>query len=58
MDNSMEMLEENVGVASACQIGELTKEDEDLLGSVVVSINSRMKVGCTGCGYYHPISGA
>lgn len=52
--NSMEMLEENVRVASECQIGELTEDDNTLLAQVVEAINSKMKVGCTGCGYCMP----
>ena len=52
--NSMEMLEENVRVASDCQIGELGEEDATLLAQVVEAINSKMKVGCTGCGYCMP----
>ena len=52
--NSMEMLEENIRVASGCQIGELTEEDNVLLAQVVEAINSKMKVGCTGCGYCMP----
>lgn len=52
--NSMEMLEENVRVASECQVGELTEEDDVLLTQIVKAINSKMKVGCTGCGYCMP----
>ena len=52
--NSMEMLEENIRVASECQIGEFTEEDNALLAQVVEAINSKMKVGCTGCGYCMP----
>ena len=52
--NSMEMLEENVRVASECQIGEFTESDYDLLAQIVDAINSKMKVGCTGCGYCMP----
>lgn len=52
--NSMEMLEENVRVASECQIGEFTEEDDALLEQIVEIINSKMKVGCTGCGYCMP----
>ncbi|MBQ6844197.1 MAG: aldo/keto reductase [Agathobacter sp.] len=52
--NSMEMLEENVRVASECQIGEFTESDNDLLAQIVEAINSKMKVGCTGCGYCLP----
>lgn len=52
--NSMEMLEENVRVASECQIGEFTESDNALLAQIVELINSKMKVGCTGCGYCMP----
>ena len=52
--NSMEMLEENVRVARECQIGEFEKSDYELLEQVVEAINSKMKVGCTGCGYCMP----
>lgn len=52
--NSMEMLEENIRVASECQVGELTEQDNALLAQVVEAINSKMKVGCTGCGYCMP----
>ena len=52
--NSMEMIEENVRVASECQIGEFTESDYDLLAQIVDAINSKMKVGCTGCGYCMP----
>ena len=52
--NSMEMLEENVRVASECKVGEFTDEDDNLLAQVVEAINSKMKVGCTGCGYCMP----
>ena len=52
--NSMEMLEENVRVASECQVDEFTEEDNVLLAQIVDAINSKMKVGCTGCGYCMP----
>ncbi len=52
--NSMEMLEENIRVASSCQVGEFGEEDFALLAQVVEAINSKMKVGCTGCGYCMP----
>jgi len=52
--NSMEMLEENLRVASECEVGELTEADDALLAQVVDAINSKMKVGCTGCGYCMP----
>ena len=52
--NSMEMVKDNIENASASFVGELSKEDEDMLQSVVKAINAKMKVGCTGCGYCMP----
>ena len=52
--NSMEMLADNVQTASTTQIGELGREEEQMLSQVVAAINSNMKVGCTGCGYCMP----
>lgn len=52
--NSMEMLEENIRVANTCEIGEFTENEEIFLKQIVDEINSKMKVGCTGCGYCMP----
>ena len=52
--NSMEMLADNVQTASTTQVGELGREEEQMLSQVVAAINSNMKVGCTGCGYCMP----
>ncbi len=52
--NSMEMVLDNINTASTAQIGELTAEDEEMLQRVLKAINSKMKVGCTGCGYCMP----
>lgn len=52
--NTMEMLRENVDTASTAEIGELSREEEQLLARVVTAINADMKVGCTGCGYCMP----
>ena len=52
--NSMEMLAENVQTASTTEIGELGREEEDMLARVVAAINANMKVGCTGCAYCMP----
>jgi len=52
--NSMEMLEENIRVANTCEIGEFSEKEEDFLKRIVSEINSKMKVGCTGCGYCMP----
>ena len=48
------MVTENVATASKVMVGELTKDDDVMLKSIVKSINSKMKVGCTGCGYCMP----
>ena len=52
--NSMEMVQENMRVASKAQIGEMTQEEQALLQKVVKAINAKLKVGCTGCGYCMP----
>lgn len=52
--NSMEMVLDNIKTASHTEIGELTLEDENMLKNVVKAINSKMKVGCTGCAYCMP----
>ncbi len=52
--NSDEMVEDNIKTASETEIGELTQNDEEMLKSVVRAINSKMKVGCTGCAYCMP----
>lgn len=52
--NSLEMVEENVRVASEVQVGEFTEQDEKLLQDVVAAINAKQKVGCTGCRYCMP----
>ena len=52
--NSKEMIKENIETASNISVGELTKEDDDMLKSIAKAINSKMKVGCTGCGYCMP----
>ncbi len=52
--NSDEMVRDNINTASTVEIGELSEEDELMLQKVVATINSKMKVGCTGCGYCMP----
>ena len=52
--NSMQMLEENVRIANTCEIGAFTEKEESFLKEIVTEINSKMKVGCTGCGYCMP----
>ena len=52
--NSDEMVADNIKTASETEIGELTADDEAMLKRVVNAINSKMKVGCTGCEYCMP----
>ena len=52
--NSDEMVRDNIRTASTAQVGDLTADDEEMLRQVVRAINSKMKVGCTGCGYCMP----
>ncbi len=52
--NSDEMVRDNIETACSVQIGELGSEEEAMLQQVVQAINSKMKVGCTGCGYCMP----
>ena len=52
--NSDEMVRDNIQTASTVQIGELGPEEEAMLRQVVAAINSKMRVGCTGCGYCMP----
>ncbi len=52
--NSVEMVLDNVDTASHTEVGELTQSDKEMLRRVVAAINSKMKVGCTGCGYCMP----
>lgn len=52
--NSLEMVQENVKNASTSEVGEFSEKEDELLKEVVKSINEKMKVGCTGCGYCTP----
>ena len=52
--NSMEMVSDNMQTAATVSVGELGAGEEAMLRSVVDAINSKMKVGCTGCGYCQP----
>ena len=52
--NSIQMVKENVKNASTSEVGEFTENEEKLLSEVVKSIEEKMKVGCTGCGYCMP----
>ncbi len=52
--NSLEMVEENIQIASECAVDEFTKEDFDFIEQVKGEINQKTKVGCTACGYCMP----
>ena len=52
--NSTDMVMENIKTASDANVGDLSSDDQAMLNSVVDAINSKIKVGCTGCGYCTP----
>ena len=52
--NSEEMVLDNVRTASETQVGQLGEADRQMLREVVKTLNAKMKVGCTGCGYCMP----
>jgi len=52
--NSEEMVRENIAVAERAEVGTLSEEEHRMLARVAAIINSKMKVGCTGCGYCMP----
>lgn len=52
--NSLKMVKENVKTASETSVGELGEAEEKMYADIVSAINSKMKVGCTGCGYCMP----
>ena len=52
--NSEEMVLDNIRTACETVPDSLTEEDQAMLHRVVDAIQSRMKVGCTGCGYCMP----
>jgi predicted aldo/keto reductase-like oxidoreductase len=51
---SAEMLEENLSIASASEVGQIPKEERVLYTKVVEAIHATEKVGCTACGYCQP----
>ncbi|MDD2970998.1 MAG: aldo/keto reductase [Lachnospiraceae bacterium] len=52
--NSMEMLEENIRIASKVQAGQQTEQDAHMYQKVIAGINEKTKVPCTGCAYCMP----
>ena len=52
--NSDAMIRDNIKTASLTKCGEIGTDEEVMFRRVVKAINSRTKVGCTGCGYCMP----
>ncbi len=52
--NSMEMLTENIRIASETEAGSLTESDREALGRAKKIIEKTVKVPCTGCSYCMP----
>lgn len=52
--NSLDMVRENVKVASEARAGELTEKEIQMFDAVKGEINRKVKVGCTACGYCMP----
>ena len=52
--NSVEMVEENVRIASETTAGSLTDKEYEVYGKVISAIKATEKVGCTGCRYCMP----
>ena len=48
------MLDENLRIAAASEVGQIPQEERDLYTQVVQAIHETEKVGCTGCGYCQP----
>lgn len=52
--NSLEMVKENIAIASAAEIGSFDETDRALISEVKRIIKEKEKVGCTGCRYCMP----
>lgn len=52
--NSIEMVYENVEIASQVKIDEFTSADRELISNIKNAIQETVKVNCTGCGYCMP----
>ncbi|MBQ6456864.1 MAG: aldo/keto reductase [Mogibacterium sp.] len=52
--NSLEMVEENIRIASDAAPGSFTDSDRDLIDRIRKIIKEKEKVGCTGCRYCMP----
>ncbi len=52
--NSMDMVAENIGIASDAEPGDFTSREHSLVERVRSIIKEKEKVGCTGCRYCMP----
>jgi len=52
--NSRAMVQENIQTAHDTAIGSMGEAEQQMLQNVAKVLNSKMKVGCTGCGYCMP----
>lgn len=52
--NSMDMVKENIRIASETEVNSLTDDDMRTYEKVVEEIERKIKVKCTGCGYCMP----
>jgi len=52
--NSMEMVAENIRVASETVEGALTKNDKSTYVKVIEAVEKKVRIRCTGCGYCQP----
>ncbi|MCR5107304.1 MAG: aldo/keto reductase [Lachnospiraceae bacterium] len=52
--NSMEMLDENIRIASECEAGSFRESDREVIENIKKAFEERIKVPCTGCSYCMP----
>lgn len=52
--NSMEMISENIRIASETEVNYLTESDRKTYDEIKAAIDREVKVGCTGCSYCMP----
>lgn len=52
--DGMEVLKENIAIASAVKAGELTENDLEVIAKAKKALTEAIKVPCTGCGYCMP----
>lgn len=52
--NSLEMVQENIRVASSAKAGDFTEDDFQTIERIKTAIRENERVGCTGCRYCMP----